>query len=165
MQGGYPQQGRAYPQQGMQGGYPQQGMGYPQQGMQGGYPQQGMGYPQQGMQQGAPVQGGVYGANATGGGFPQAAPMPSMMKMPGVGQTSVQVSETPTSTTVSQNIKSVGVDDIPRFSSKPAEPDDDDDDEDDGTMSREDMLKAAKQKKKNAKLNANFKKKMRDSGF
>ncbi len=166
MQAGYPQQGMGYPQQGMQGGYPQQGMGYPQQGMQqGGYPQQGAGYPQQGMQGGYPQQGTMFNTGTTTtGGFPQAGVMQSMMKMPGVGQTSIQVSESATSIPVSQNIKSLNTDEISKYSSSASEPDDDED-EDDGTMSREDMLKAAKQKKKNAKLNANFKKKMRDSGF
>lgn len=185
MQGGYPQQGMGYPQQGMQGGYPQQGMGYPQQGMQqgypqqgrqSGYPQQGVGYPQQGMQgsypqqgmQQQPMQGGVYPA------YPQAQNAGGMtsMTMPGVGQTSVQVNESssavPTSTSVSQNARSKSIDDLIKAAeavTKNSVPVDDDDDEDDGTMSREDMLKAAKQKKKNAKLNANFKKKMRDSGF
>ena len=74
-QQGYPQQG--YPQQGYpQQGYPQQGypqQGYPQQGYpQQGYPQQG--YPQQGYpQQGYPQQGGF----PQQGGYPQASPYSS----------------------------------------------------------------------------------------
>ncbi|MBO4867833.1 MAG: hypothetical protein J5582_14935 [Ruminococcus sp.] len=200
-QSGYPQQGMGYPQQGMQGGYPQQGMGYPQQGMQGGYPQQGMGYPQQGMQQGYPQQGRQAGYPQQGMGFtqqgmqgtypqqgmqqqpmqgvypqgtyPQAQNVGGMtsLTMPGVGQTSVQVNEIPsstvTSTSVSQNARSKSIDDLIKaaeaVTKNPVSADDDDDDE--GEMSREEMLKAAKQKKKNAKMNANFKKKMRDSGF
>jgi hypothetical protein len=200
-QSGYPQQGMGYPQQGMQGGYPQQGMGYAQQGMQGGYPQQGMGYPQQGMQQGYPQQGRQAGYPQQGMGYPQqgmqggypqqgvqqqpaqggiypaypqaqnAGGMTSMT-MPGVGQTSVQVNEIPSSTlsstSVSQSARSKSIDDLIKAAeavTKNSPVAADDDDEDDGTMSREEMLKAAKQKKKNAKMNANFKKKMRDSGF
>jgi len=43
--------------------------------------------------------------------------------------------------------------------------DDDDDDEEEVPMTLDEMRKLAKQKKKNAKVNSNFKKKMRDSGF
>ena len=70
-QGGFPQQG--YPQQGYpQQGYPQQG--YPQQGYpQQGYPQQG--YPQQGYPQGYPQQGyPQQGYSQQLGGFPQPNP-------------------------------------------------------------------------------------------
>ena len=94
------------------------------------------------------------------------------MTMPGVGQTSVQVNEIPSSipssTSVSQSARSKSIDDLIKAAeavTKNSPVAADDDDEDDGTMSREEMLKAAKQKKKNAKMNANFKKKMRDSGF
>ena len=93
------------------------------------------------------------------------------MAMPGVGQTSVQVNEVPSSTvnsvTIGQNARSKSIDDLIKaaeaVTKNSVSVDDDDDDE--AEMSREDMLKAAKQKKKNAKLNSNFKKKMRDSGF
>ena len=74
-QGGFPQQGypqQGYPQQGFpQQGYPQQG--YPQQGYpQQGYPQQG--YPQQGYPQGFPQQGYPQQGYPQQGGFPQASP-------------------------------------------------------------------------------------------
>lgn len=173
---GYPQQGMGYPQQGMgmQGGYPQQGMGYPQQGMQQGYPQQGMqrGYPQQGMQQGYPQQGvqQMQGVYPTAKPYPQQTGGMQSMQMPGVGQTSVQRDQTGSTSipTVSQNVKSTSVEDIiakAKAITSNSAADDDDIDDDDAPMSREDMLKAAKQKKKNAKLNSNFKKKMRDNGF
>ena len=62
MQQQFPQQGmqQQFPQQGMQQQFPQQGaqQQFPQQGMQQGFPQQGaQQFPQQGMQQGFPMQG------------------------------------------------------------------------------------------------------------
>ena len=186
MQGGYPQQNMGYPQQGMQGGYPQQNMGF-QQGMQGGYPQQNMGF-QQGMQGGYPQQNMGYQQGMQGGypqqnmgfqqpmqnGFqgagttvrPAGSGVSNMMKMPGVGQTSIQVGDISSRPAVSQSIKSVTTDDLmrkPSFASTSY--DDDDDDEEEVPMTLDEMRKLAKQKKKNAKVNSNFKKKMRDSGF
>lgn len=67
---------------------------------------------------------------------------------------------------MSQSIKSVTTDDLmrkPSFASTSY--DDDDDDEEEVPMTLDEMRKLAKQKKKNAKVNSNFKKKMRDSGF
>ena len=176
MQGGYPQQGMGYPQQGMQGGYPQQGMGYPQQGMQGGYPQQGMGYPQQGMQGGYPQQGMGFQQQPMQNGFQGAGTtvrpavnnggvVSTMMKMPGVGQTSIQVGDISSRQAVSQSIKSISTDELRRPSTFASTIDDDDEDEEEVPMTLDEMRKLAKQKKKNAKVNSNFKKKMRDSGF
>lgn len=172
-QSGYPQQNMGYPQQGVQSGYPQQNMGYPQQGMQGGYPQQNMGFQQQGMQGGypqqnmgfqQPMQNGFQGAGTTV--RPAGSGVSNMMKMPGVGQTSIQVGDISSRPAVSQSIKSVTTDDLmrkPSFASTSY--DDDDDDEEEVPMTLDEMRKLAKQKKKNAKVNSNFKKKMRDSGF
>lgn len=58
----------------------------------------------------------------------------------------------------------MNADDLAKPSTSPSG-DADDDDEEDGPMTIEEMRKAAKQKKKNAKINSNFKKKMRDNGF
>ena len=160
MQSGYPQQGMGYPQQGMQGGYPQQGMGYPQQGMQGGYPQQGMGFQQQPMQNGFQGAGTTVRPAANNGGV-----VSTMMKMPGVGQTSIQVGDISSRQAVSQNVKSISTDELRRPSTFASTVDDDDEDEEEVPMTLEEMRKLAKQKKKNAKVNSNFKKKMRDSGF
>ena len=160
MQSGYPQQGMGYPQQGMQGGYPQQGMGYPQQGMQGGYPQQGMGFQQQPMQNGFQGAGTTVRPAANNGGV-----VSTMMKMPGVGQTSIQVGDISSRQAVSQSIKSISTDELRRPSTFASTIDDDDEDEEEVPMTLEEMRKLAKQKKKNAKVNSNFKKKMRDSGF
>ena len=176
VQSGYPQQGMGYPQQGMQSGYPQQGMGYPQQGMQGGYPQQGMGYPQQGMQGGYPQQGMGFQQQPMQNGFQGAGTtvrpaannggvVSTMMKMPGVGQTSIQVGDISSRQAVSQSIKSISTDELRRPSTFASTIDDDDEDEEEVPMTLEEMRKLAKQKKKNAKVNSNFKKKMRDSGF
>ena len=167
---GYPQQGRAaYPQQGM--GYPQQGMGYPQQGAaypqqgMGGYPQQGAAYPQQGM--GYPQQGAAYPQQGMGA-YPQGG-----MPMPGVGQTSVHIQDSydpSVPSSVAQNLKSLSMDDIAQLNNKaaqitspspaPAAKSDDDDEEEEAPMTLEEMKKAASQKKKIAKNNAKFNKKI-----
>ena len=171
-QSGYPQQNMGYPQQGVQSGYPQQNMGYPQQGMQGGYPQQNMGfqqgmqggYPQQNMGFQQPMQNGFQGAGTTV--RPAGSGVSNMMKMPGVGQTSIQVGDISSRPAVSQSIKSVTTADLmrkPSFASTSY--DADDDVEEEVPMTLDEMRKLAKQKKKNAKVNSNFKKKMRDSGF
>ena len=155
-QGGYPQQGYpqpGYPQQGYpQGGYPQQGYpqgGYPQQGYgHGGYPQQG--YPQQqgGFPQGmnaAPYRQGYTGHSVHGG-----APMRN-----GVYQQSQSVSVTLTS-------KPGGESAFKKRLNSFLDTDDADmangADSADAGMSKEDMLKQAKDRKKIAKANLNLKK-------
>ncbi|MBR1864535.1 MAG: hypothetical protein IJ806_10655 [Ruminococcus sp.] len=169
---GYPQQG--YPQQGYPQGYPQQG--YPQQGYpqypQQGYPQQGYPqYPQQGYpQQGYPQQGYPQQGYPQQGGYPQAAPYGQ-----GVGTGSVHVGppagyqqSRQVSQMVSQNI--AGGASFKRRLSAFVDDDDDAAEEksDSGAnsgMSKEDMMKEIKEKKKNAKLDSSFKKKMRNQGF
>jgi len=165
---GYPQQGgfpQGYPQQGFPQGYPQQGypQGYPQQGgFPQGYPQQGypQGYPQQGgfPQQGYPQQGGFpQGMNAapyrqgyTGHSVHGGAPMRN-----GVYQQSQSVSVTLTS-------KPGGESAFKKRLNSFLDTDDADmangADSADAGMSKEDMLKQAKDRKKIAKANLNLKK-------
>ncbi len=174
---GYPQQGgfpQGYPQQGFPQGYPQQGFpqGYPQQGYPQGYPQQGgfpQGYPQQGYPQGYPQQGGFpQQGYPQQGGFPQgmnAAPYRQ-------GYTGHSVhGGAPMRNGVYQQSQSVSV----TLTSKPGgesafkkrlnsflDTDDADmangADSADAGMSKEDMLKQAKDRKKIAKANLNLKK-------
>ena len=158
-QQGYPQHG--YPQQGFPQGYPQQG--YPQQGYPQGYPQQGYpqqgGFPQQGFpQQGYPQQGGFpQGMNAapyrqgyTGHSVHGGAPMRN-----GVYQQSQSVSVTLTS-------KPGGESAFKKRLNSFLDTDDADmangADSADAGMSKEDMLKQAKDRKKIAKANLNLKK-------
>ena len=189
-QGGYPQQGgfpqQGYPQQGYpQQGYPQQGypqgypqQGYPQQGYPQGYPQQG--YPQQGYpQQGYPQQGGFPQANPYNGGnpgsvyqqggfpqqqggFPQATPYGagghgsvyqrnSVMLGGNAGQTSSVMLSNEGGGAFKKRLSNFLEDDdgpIPGV------------DDAGETMSKADMLKQAKERKKVAKANVGFKKKM-----
>ena len=179
-QQGYPQQG--YPQQGYpQQGYPQQGypqQGYPQQGYpQQGYPQQGypqQGYPQQGYpQQGYPQPGYPQQGYPQQGGFPQgmnAAPYrqsytgqsvhgnPAMRS--GTYQQNQSVSVTLTSkpggeSAFKKRLNSfLGDDDSADTASSSAS----DTSGGDSGMSKEDMLKQAKDRKKIAKANLNLKK-------
>ena len=173
---GYPQQGgfpQGYPQQGFPQGYPQQGFpqGYPQQGYPQGYPQQGgfpQGYPQQGYPQGYPQQGFPQQGYPQQGGFPQgmnAAPYRQ-------GYTGHSVhGGAPMRNGVYQQSQSVSV----TLTSKPGgesafkkrlnsflDTDDADmangADSADAGMSKEDMLKQAKDRKKIAKANLNLKK-------
>ena len=137
---GYPQQGgfpQGYPQQGYPQGYPQQG-GFPQQG----YPQQG-GFPQ-GMNA-APYRQGYTGHSVHGG-----APMRN-----GVYQQSQSVSVTLTS-------KPGGESAFKKRLNSFLDTDDADmangADSADAGMSKEDMLKQAKDRKKIAKANLNLKK-------
>ena len=168
-QGGFPQQG--YPQQGYpQQGYPQQG-GFPQQGypQQGGFPQQG--YPQQGYpQQGYPQQGYPQQGYPQQGGFPQG--MNAAPYRQGYTGHSVHGGAAPIRNSVYQQSQSVSV----TLTSKPGgesafkkrlnsflDTDDDDmstgaDSSADAGMSKEDMLKQAKDRKKIAKANLNLKK-------
>lgn len=172
---GYPQQGvyaphGGYPQQGMypqQGGYPQQGYypQYPQQGYYPQYPQQGyypQGYPQdnnfpqpnpymsgthnsvyqQNMNpQNAAPYGGAYGGPSVhvGGGIPAGSAYQQSQ--------SVMNSTAETGSAYKKRLSN--------FLGEDADSDSEAD-----KMSKEDMLKQAKDKKKVAKANFNFKKKM-----
>jgi hypothetical protein len=183
-QGGFPQQQGGFPQQQgypQQGGFPQQ-QGYPQQG---GFPQQ-QGYPQQGgfpQQQGYPQQGGFPQQQ---GGYPQPNPygggtaMHGSMYQQGMNAApyrqgyngpSIHGGSTTMRSMYQQPQQSVSV----TLTSKPGGENayqkrlnsffDDDDDssasEAEGdSMSKEDMLKQAKDRKKVAKANLNFKKKL-----
>lgn len=177
-QEGYPQQG--YPQQGyaphggfpQQGGYPQQGypqQGYPQQGYapHGAFPQQG-GYPQQGYpQQAYPQQGGYPQAAPFGGGaghnsvyqpngFPQAAPYGAGGHSSVYQHSSVYGSNADQARSVMLS-NGDGAAFRKRLSSFL-----DDDDNGAGSgenLSKEEMLKQAKQRKKVAKANVGFKNK------
>ena len=151
-QGGFPQQG--YPQQGFpQQGYPQQGypQGYPQQG----YPQQG--YPQQGYPQGYPQQGGFpQGMNAAPyrQGYAGPSVHGSSVVRNGMYQQSQSVSVTLTSKPGGESAfkkrlnNFLGDDDDSSGSELSG----------DAGMSKEDMLKQAKDRKKIAKANLNLKK-------
>ena len=160
-QGGFPQQG-GYPQQGYPQGYPQQG--YPQQG----YPQQG--YPQQGgFPQANPYNGGnpgsVYqqgGFPQQQGGFPQATPYGagghgsvyqrnSVMLGGNAGQTSSVMLSNEGGGAFKKRLSNFLEDDdgpIPGV------------DDAGESMSKADMLKQAKERKKVAKANVGFKKKL-----
>jgi len=153
-QQGYPQQGfpqqQGYPQQGFpqQQGYPNQ-HGYPQQQ---GFPQQ-QGYPQQGMPQPTPYGGGMqnsmYQQNMNAApyrqGYGQSVHGGSMYQQP------QSVSVTLTSKPGGENAFKKRLNNFLG---------DDDDIETTDNMSKEDMLKQAKDRKKVAKANLNFKKKM-----
>ena len=179
-QGGYPQQGYpqgGYPQQGYpQPGYPQQGYpqgGYPQQGYpQGGYPQQGYpqpGYPQQGYPQGGYPQQGY----PQQGGFPQGGMNAAPYRQGYTGQSvhggnmrtntyqqSQSVSVTLTSkpggeSAFKKRLNSfLGDDEGGSYSASSASSEN----SGDAGMSKEDMLKQAKDRKKIAKANLNLKK-------
>ena len=168
MQAGYPQQGMVqsgYPQQGMRAGYPQQGMqsGYPQQGMQAGYPQQGMqaGYPQQGMQAGYPQQGMQQGYAAA---QPYTQQNSASVHIPSAAEPSLINQAVLDSIKAEEEAKSAHIEEAAPIPQPPASSSELDD-EGEAPMTKEEMMEAAKQRKKNAKLNANFKKKMRDQGF
>ena len=162
-----PNQQHGYPQQGYpQGGYPQQGYpqpGYPQQGYpQGGYPQQGYGhggYPQQGypQQQGgfpqgmnaAPYRQGYTGQSVHGGNMRTST-----------YQQSQSVSVTLTSkpggeSAFKKRLNSFLGDDEGGSNSDFSASSDN---SGDAGMSKEDMLKQAKDRKKIAKANLNLKK-------
>jgi len=153
-QGGYPQQGypqEGYPQQGYpQPGYPQQGFpqqGYPQQG----YPQQG-GYPQAAPFGGGAAHGSVYQPN----GFPQAAPY-------GTGGHSSVYQHGSVYGGNGDQARSVMLSngDGGAFKKRLSSFLDDDDTGAGGgeNLSKEEMLKQAKQRKKVAKANVGFKNK------
>ena len=174
-QGGFPQQG--YSQQGgfpQQGGYPQHG-GYPQQGypQQGGFPQQG--YPQQGgfPQQGYPQQGGFpqQGFPQQGGypqqGFPQQGGMNAApYRQAYNGQSLHTTSATRNSLYQQNNSVSAALTAKPdgesafkkRLNSFFDDDTPSDNSVDESGMSKEDMLKQAKDRKKIAKANLNLKK-------
>ncbi|MBP3796981.1 MAG: hypothetical protein J6I46_04295 [Ruminococcus sp.] len=168
MQAGYPQQGMraAFPQQGMQSGYPQQGMmaGYPQQGIQAGYPQQGMqaGYPQQGMQAGYPMQG-MQAGYPMQGAQPYAQQGGASVHIPSAAEPSLINQAVLESIKAEEEAKSAHMEEAAPIPEPPTPSSELDEEE--APMTKEEMLQAAKQRKKNAKLNANFKKKMRDQGF
>ncbi len=173
-QGGFPQQG--YPQQGFpQQGYPQQGgfpqQGYPQQGFpQQGYPQQGypQGYPQQGYpQQGYPQQGYPQQGYPQQGGFPQgmnAAPYRQGYAGPSVHGSSVVrngMYQQSQSVSVTLTSKPGGESAFKKRLNNFLGDDDDSSGSElsgDAGMSKEDMLKQAKDRKKIAKANLNLKK-------
>ncbi len=173
-QGGFPQQG--YPQQGFpQQGYPQQGgfpqQGYPQQAFpQQGYPQQGypQGYPQQGYpQQGYPQQGYPQQGYPQQGGFPQgmnAAPYRQGYAGPSVHGSSVVrngMYQQSQSVSVTLTSKPGGESAFKKRLNNFLGDDDDSSGSElsgDAGMSKEDMLKQAKDRKKIAKANLNLKK-------
>ena len=163
---GYPQQG--FPQQGYPQGYPQQG--FPQQGYPQGYPQQGYphGYPQQGFhQQGGFPQASPYNGGAHGsvyqpngypqqGGFPQAAPY-------GVGGQSSMYQGSAMHGGNANQARSVMLSngDGGAFKKRLSSFLDDDDAIPEGeSLSKADMLKQAKERKKVAKANEKFKNKL-----
>ena len=139
----YAQQG--YPQQ--QGGFPQQQPGYPQQG---GYPQPnayngGMPnsmYQQQGMNA-APYRQGYSGPSVHGGGMRSVYQQPQSV--------SVTLTQKPSGESAFKKRLSNFLDDDDADTTGAAGGD---------GMSKEDMLKQAKDRKKVAKANLNFKKKM-----
>ena len=168
-QPGYPQQG--YPQQGYpQQGYPQQGypqQGYPQQGyaphggFQQGYPQQGypqQGYPQQGgYPQAAPFGGGAaHGSVYQPNGFPQAAPYGTGGHSSAYQHGSVYGGNGDQARSVMLSNGDGGA-----FKKRLSSFLDDDDTGAGGgeNLSKEEMLKQAKQRKKVAKANVGFKNK------
>ena len=161
----YQQQG--YPQQ---GGFPQQ-QGYPQQG---GFPQQ-QGYPQQGgfpQQQAYPQQGGFPQQNPYGGGMQNSMYQQGMNAAPyrqGYAGPSVHGGamrsgyQQPQSVSVTLTSKPDGESAFKKRLNNFLGEDDDTDNAVNGAgdgMSKEDMLKQAKDRKKVAKANLNFKKKM-----
>ena len=154
-QGGYPQQGfpqqEGYPQQGYpQPGYPQQG--YPQQGYpQQGYPQQG-GYPQAAPFGGGAAHGSVYQPN----GFPQAAPYGTGGHSSAYQHGSVYGGNGDQARSVMLSNGDGGA-----FKKRLSSFLDDDDTGAGGgeNLSKEEMLKQAKQRKKVAKANVGFKNK------
>lgn len=170
-QGGFPQQ-QGYPQQGgfpqQQGGFPQQ-QGYPQQGgfpQQQGYPQQG--YPQQGYpQQGYPQQGFPQPGPYMNGGAPGSMYQQNMNAAPynqAYGGHSVHGGAAPVRSAYQQqqsslmlSSKSSGSAFKKRLSNFLEDEDDATNDNGEG-MSKEDMLKQAKDRKKVAKANLNLKK-------
>ena len=160
-QQGFPQQGypQGYPQQGFpQQGYPQ---GYPQQGYPHGYPQQG--FPQQGgFSQASPYNGGAHGSvyQPNGypqqGGFPQAAPY-------GVGGHSSMYQGSAMHGGNANQARSVMLSngDGGAFKKRLSSFLDDDDAIPEGeSLSKADMLKQAKERKKVAKANEKFKNKL-----
>ena len=144
-------------------GVPVQGMpmqggmmpGYPQQGMQAGYPQQGMqaGYPMQGMQAGYPMQGAQ----------PYAQQGGASVHIPSAAEPSLINQAVLESIKAEEEAKSAHMEEAAPIPEPPTPSSELDEEE--APMTKEEMLQAAKQRKKNAKLNANFKKKMRDQGF
>ena len=160
---GYPQQG--YPQQGYPQGYPQQGYpqgyGYPQQG----YPQQG--FPQGNYHGGYPQQGGFPQSNPYGGGMSNsmyqqgmnAAPYRQGYNGPSVHGGAAGSFQQQGSVSVTLTAKPGGENAFKKRLSSFLDDDDTSNNEGEG-MSKEDMLKQAKDRKKVAKANLNFKKKM-----
>ena len=154
-QQGFPQQ-QGYPQQ---QGFPQQ-QGYPQQGVpqQQGYPQQGFpqqqGYPQQGMPQPTPYGGGMqnsmYQQNMNAAPYRQGYTGQSLH--------GGSMYQQPQSVSVTLTSKPGGESAFKKRLNNFLG--DDDDVETTDNMSKEDMLKQAKDRKKVAKANLNFKKKM-----
>jgi hypothetical protein len=163
-QGGFPQQ-QGYPQQ--QGGFPQQ-QGYPQRGgfpQQQGYPQQGFpqqGYPQQqgGFPQPGPYMGGgthnsLYQQNMNAAPYTQGGYHTSHSVHGGIApaggnyqQSSLMLSSKSSGNAFKKRLNNF-LDDDDAEGGEAAE-----------GMSKEDMLKQAKDRKKVAKANFNFKKKM-----
>ena len=178
-QQGYPQQGfpqQGYPQQGYpQQGYPQQGFpqqGYPQQGYpQQGYPQQG--YPQQGFpQQGYPQQGGFPQANPYNsgthgsvyqhGGFPQQGGFPQATPYGTGGHSSMYQSNYGANADQARSVMLSSNGGGGAFKKRLNNFLDDEADGLGGSsenLSKEEMLKQAKERKKVAKANIGFKNK------
>ena len=150
-QGGFPQQ-QGYPQQ---GGFPQQ-QGYPQQGFpQQGYPQQQGGFPQPGPYMGGGTHNSLYQQNMNAAPYTQGGYHTSHSVHGGIApaggnyqQSSLMLSSKSSGNAFKKRLNNFL----------------DDDDSEGGEaaegMSKEDMLKQAKDRKKVAKANFNFKKKM-----
>jgi hypothetical protein len=151
-QGGFPQQ-QGYPQQ--LGGFPQQ-QGYPQQGFpQQGYPQQQGGFPQPGPYMGGGTHNSLYQQNMNAAPYTQGGYHTSHSVHGGIApaggnyqQSSLMLSSKSSGNAFKKRLNNFL----------------DDDDSEGGEaaegMSKEDMLKQAKDRKKVAKANFNFKKKM-----
>ena len=156
-QQGFPQQ-QGYPQQ---QGFPQQ-QGYPQQGFpqQQGYPQQGFpqqqGYPQQGMPQPTPYGGGMQ--NSMYQQNMNAAPYRQGYTGQSLHGGSMYQQQPQQSVSVTLTSKPSGESAFKKRLNNFLG--DDDDVETGDSMSKEDMLKQAKDRKKVAKANLNFKKKL-----
>ena len=150
-QQGFPQQ-QGYPQQ---HGYPQQ-QGFPQQGypQQQGFPQQG--YPQQGFPQPAPYGGGMQ--NSMYQQNMNAAPYRQGYTGQSLHGGSMYQQQPQQSVSVTLTSKPSGESAFKKRLNNFLG--DDDDVETGDSMSKEDMLKQAKDRKKVAKANLNFKKKM-----
>ena len=166
MNGGYPQQ-QGYP---MNGGYPQQ-QGYP---MNGGYPQQ-QGYPMNGypQQQGYPMNGGYQQndpystANPAAAGQQNRSIHVTQGAMP-VPQPNVTSRYQNRQGIASSNMTSGGTSAFKkRLNTFMSDGDDGDSGftPSSGTPSMDELMKQAKDKKKVAKVNSDFKKKMKDLGY